>query len=710
MRSWLSLAVLAVLVLWSGPGAPAASEWSEPVTDADLRPPEGTVETPSSPATDRRSTSSAQAPERAPAGQELCEMAARPHGSADLNVTYRYRRLPDRRGTVGVTMRIPETPGVESASVAFGDAISVVSTTNLTRNGSAYEWTGERAAEVTYRLAVDWTYAGRSTESWTLVEHRSPSVDTEPGVERRERLHVVGEGYVGNRTVLLGDHEVYDRRADGQTIEVVVPDSVSLLYGPNRTADALANASRALRIGARDDTLHAFATPEIETEADFLVQPGFALDGSTLLVDADSELDVWTHEYVHTRQAFSDAERLQWLTEASAEYYGWLLSIRQGYDGWGALRGVLSSARGDESVLGDPETWSGESDYRKGALVLAALDRAVRTATDGERTLQDVLRRVNGAGTDPTLETLVDAVREVGGTDAAAAAERYVTTNATPAYQPSRDRLAADYGYAAPRVQKRVVDVSAVGPNYTRRLDPSVTPRLAPDESLRVTARVRNAGDADGIAVVAPRVSDRDGELTRVDEPWVGRVRAGQTVIGTATHRFDQPGTYELGSALPNGVAVVPDRGTAAAVTGLNATRNRTTDDRVTIAVTVRNDGDRRTFVRRPVVVDGRRVATVALAVDAGAIRTVIRSVAVGDRSSAQITVGAASATVAAPATDPQQLTDPQQPTDPQPTNRPSVATDASGTERGRLPSPVLAALCVFAVAGLAGLWLRSRR
>jgi hypothetical protein len=607
-----------------------------------------------------------------------------------VNVSYTYRRLPEHRGVVGVTMRLPATAGLDPVRFTFDEAFTVTETANLTRTGAAYTWTGETAATVVYRVPVGFSYTGTVGETWTLVEHRGPSTTADAAVTFHPTISVTGEGYVGNRTVLLGAHDVYTRTAAGEQLRLVVPEGVSLLYGPTRTVEALAAASRALRIGGRAAVVHAFATPEIETEASFLVQPGFALSRDTLLVDADSDLDVWTHEYVHTRQAFSDTERLRWLTEATAEYYGWLLSIRQGYDGWTALQGVFGGARDDDSVLAAPESWNAESDYRKGALVLAVLDREIRAATDGERTLQDVLRRVNAAGQQATLARLLDAVRAVGGPAVAATADRYITTAATPAYDPGRDELTASYGYASPQVETRVTAVAAAGPNYTRPLTPSGVVRIGRPETLRITTRVRNTGDATGIVAVAPRVTEREAALARVDRPWVGPVGPGETVTRTAAHRFDDPGTYEVGSAPSFRVLVVPARDTAS-VTDVTVNRSRTTETRVVADITVRNTGDQRMFAEYPVVLAGRQTTTVALVIDAHSARTVTRAVGTVDGPSAPLTVGGAETTIQ------------------RRTGTTSTPTSTS-TARGRPVATVGGLLGVFVLLGLVVVWLSAGR
>ena len=570
-----------------------------------------------------------------------------------LNVTYTYRRLPEKRGLVGVTMGLSATEAVDRVRVAFPEVSTVVNAEGVTRNGTGYEWTGERPAEIGYRLRIDWSYVGNSRDSWTLLEHLPPTIRTERMVETEETVAVAGDGYVGNTTVVLGAHRVYRRQVRDGTVALVVPDNRSLRYGPHRTVGALANVSRSLEIGARDEVVHAFATPQIRTEATVLEQDGFALDGNTVLVDADAELAAWIHEYVHTRQAFSNAERLRWLTEGSARYYEWLLAAESGYTGWGPLRGVLADGGNDDSVLAAPGTWEGETDYTKGALVLATVDREIRAATDGERTLADVLRRINGEDTAPTVETFVQAVREVGGPKAAAAAERYATTPAVPEFRPTTEDLAAVYGSPAPEIQRRVVGRSAVTENRTRQFDGVGQVPLRPGETFRLTVQVTNTGGVRGLATVRPRLSTARLGGDYLDTTWVGWVGPNGSVTRSATHQFDRPGFYDV---TWNGeryeVRVAPERGTAR-VAGLNVTASRTDEGRLAVDATISNDGERATFAAFPVTVDGRRVSTAALIVDGGERNTVTVHVDARAPGPTVVGVGASNETVdfAAPST-----------------------------------------------------------
>jgi hypothetical protein len=629
-----------------------------------------------------------------------------------LNASYTYRRLSDEQGVVEVTMRVPATPGIDHVRFDFQEESTVVTTENVERNGTVYEWTGEAPATIVYRLRIDWSYTGNARASWTLLEHLPPTIRSETAVDTSETIAVAGTGYVGNGTLLLGAHEVYRRQVDGQTIQLVVPGSRSLRYGPTRTVNALANASRSLEIGARDETVHAFATPKIRTEATILEFDGFALDGNTLLVDADAELAAWIHEYAHTRQAFSTAERLRWLTEGSARYYEWLLAVESGYADWGDLRGVFRKAANDDSVLAEPDTWGAESNYAKGALVLATIDREIRTATDGERTLEDALRRINGEDTAPTVERFVRAVRDVAGPDAAATAERYVTTRAVPEFQPDTEALEVVYGYTSPRIEGQVVRTSVVGADGTRKInstDGQIPMGLS--ETFRLTAQVENTGDARGLAAVRPRLStDRLGG-DYVDTTWVGWVGPNESVTESVTHRFDRPGGYTV---LWNGVRYdvrVAPRGTASVVE-LTVTDVQADGGRAVVEATVRNDDNRPTYAVFPVTAGGDRVSTTRTVLEGGGTRTVTLRVDVAPSAPTTVEVGTASTTVGGSGTRDVTTTEATaesgSPTTPG-TEPGTPTTDPEGERSGIGSRIILAVVAVISTAGL-WRWTRQRR
>jgi hypothetical protein len=251
------------------------------------------------------------------------------------------------------------------------------------------------------------------------------------------------EVVIGNATLFYGSHTEYDRRANGTTFRLVVPDGVTL--GPAREdlLAALAGAGRTLTIGGRNDEVIVVAmenTPQLAATG-----LAGATIGNAYWARADGSLasthNVWLHEYVHTRQRFADrSQEMEWFVEASAEYYAARLSHDLGSVDDLQYEWELKSRRASasDSVLADPMSWEQPNvPYRKGALVLAALDARIRERTDGQHTLEDVFRRLNGDGERLTYPRFVEAVVTVSDDPALADwLDRYVRTGAVPTYHP----------------------------------------------------------------------------------------------------------------------------------------------------------------------------------------------------------------------------------------------------------------------------------
>jgi len=87
---------------------------------------------------------------------------------------------------------------------------------------------------------------------------------------------------------------------------------------------------------------------------------------------AGTAADVWTHEYVHTRQAYRTEASGQWITEASATHYAALFALDRGAADFDAFERTLARGAREpdaSAVLSNPTTWDGHADYTKGALV-----------------------------------------------------------------------------------------------------------------------------------------------------------------------------------------------------------------------------------------------------------------------------------------------------------------------------------------------------
>lgn len=256
---------------------------------------------------------------------------------------------------------------------------------------------------------------------------------------------IATEGTVlANAMVFQGSHTEYERTAgDGTTFRLVVPEGTRLGPARERLLDALSNASRELDTGGGNREVIVVALADTPGATEFGLAG--ATVGNAYWARAGSPLEsvqnVWLHEYVHTRQRFADRDRgMEWFVEASAEYYAarlaYELDLVSGleYEWEFKSRRVTAS----DSTLAEPATWKRPTvPYRKGALVLAALDTEIRNRTDGEHTLEDVLRRLNRDDRRLTYSRFVATVVTVS--DAPELEDwldRYVKGSATPQYEP----------------------------------------------------------------------------------------------------------------------------------------------------------------------------------------------------------------------------------------------------------------------------------
>ncbi|WP_433630443.1 glycyl aminopeptidase [Halomicrococcus sp. NG-SE-24] len=318
---------------------------------------------------------------------------------------------------------------------------------------SGYRWDGETASpSMTVETSVD-AAAGSgdsegseyaATDAWTLVPTPKLAVAWLPadGSEWRyrrplqresypKRVEFVEAGVLGGSFLYVGQYEEYTRRADGQRFRVVVAANATPATKPPEALDALAAASRRLPGESPDDVL-AFVLP------DPIRRGGFAAAKTDeFWVHEDAELsdpsNLWVHEYVHTRQSFSLETRMQWFREASAGYFAANASMRQGRVERATVARTLRGKAFADATLSKPSTWSShEVPYYRGPLVLWALDRRIRQATDGDRDLRDVFDRMNRQKGAMSYADFERIVADVAGRSLDAWLERYVTTTERP--------------------------------------------------------------------------------------------------------------------------------------------------------------------------------------------------------------------------------------------------------------------------------------
>jgi hypothetical protein len=378
-----------------------------------------------------------------------------------IEQSIRLHLTPSEAGRIDVTVTYDVPEELTSLRVQLPDGATDVTSESFTESSDGYEWDGDTdPAELRFTIPANRSstgahsdgprerdVAGRSTQdtysfvdagSWALVT--VPQLGTEwswrnaRDVTLTEDVAVDGEGSTGGEMAYLGSVEVHTRTANGQTFTLAVPERASMSESPGDVLDALSVASNQLRVGERDAEIWITAAPR---DAEWIAQ-GIEYGGSDFWVVANAPLDVpgnvWLHEYVHTRQAFTTASSARWTTEATADYYAALLALEAGDIGFEAFRTYLG--RGDDdpwrdAVLARPETWARGANYVKGSLVWGELDRRVRLETNSSATMTDVLWRLNQQNDQVSNDDVLAALADVSSNEVAGVGEQYTETPST---------------------------------------------------------------------------------------------------------------------------------------------------------------------------------------------------------------------------------------------------------------------------------------
>ena len=605
----------------------------------------------------------------------------------------------DETGTVGVTTRAEIPDRVTELRVtllsANGDAVEADGferADDAAPGESAWEWDGETptpsltyatnanvtveesgplAARGTYRFvdAGEWAVvrAPRTSASWSYTGR----YDGQVGLTRENAVD--GEGVASQAMAFLGPYDERVREDDGQRYRLIVPEAADTEASPEEVFGAFESASTALRVGARDETVFAVAAPTDGVE--WSVR-GLQVGDADLWVrdgePAGTAADVWTHEYVHTRQAFETDASGRWITEASATYYAALLALDRGAADFEGFERTLARGGRDpdaSATLADPGTWEGNPDYTKGALVAGEIDRRLRVATDGSASLATVLRDLNAAGGPITNENVLDAVETAaaGGTDDGTAAairaeaERLTTTRDAPETW-GRDAHAEAFGETPAQVGYALAEGGVTATGEYRDRPVAVGPvELVAGERLTVAVDVTNTGGVAGEYDLSLAV-DGESVATRA-----GTVDAGAATTERFEHAFSDRGTYAVrvgGERL----RVVVSEPAPPSVRDVSVDADRVTaGESVRVTATVGNDAELPAGGDVEFRVDGETVETASVRLDTGAEESVGRNLTLGGSGDSggigggdrEVSVsvagpaGAASTTVAVEGADP---------------------------------------------------------
>lgn len=555
-----------------------------------------------------------------------------------IEKSVRLHLTPSEAGRIDVTVTYDVPEELTSLRVQLPERATDVTSESFTETNNGYEWDGNTdPAALRFSVAVNrsgnavrssgpqGTYSFVDAGSWALVT--VPQLGTEWGwrnardVTLAENVTVDGEGSTGGEIAYLGPVETHARTANGQTFTLVVPERASMAEAPADVLAALTAASDQLRVGERDSNVWVVAAPGDSR----WVARGVEYGGSDFWVVADAPLDnpgnVWFHEYVHTRQAYTATSSGQWTVEAVADYYAALLALEQNRIGFDSFSDYLGRGADDpwaDAVLARPETWTYGANYVKGSLVWGELDRRVRLATNSSHSMTDVLWRLNQQDDAVSNDDVLAAIADVSSERVANTGERYTETR-TEVDVWSRFEHRRAFSTEPAQMEYGVAGYRVTGPFRNESFE--TLPALYVGETLAVDANVANTGGADGEYAVTLALG---GDVLAVAN---GSLRPSESTAVSLDHEFAETGTYNLSLGRGSTGAAVdqPPEPRVSAVSVSSDSGN--SSDEVTVTATLSSTADAPAAGPVDVTLDGETVASLDAALAAG--ESVTRSVTI---------------------------------------------------------------------------------
>ena len=641
-------------------------------------------------------------------------------GENTLTRTTTFALRPSEPGTVRaeVVFSIPDQV-VELETGVPGDATVVARDGFRAVGDGNYSW-DERTARpsITLSLQVNrtGTYHQRpaatgerglmfaATSDWAIASVPSApvwwsSLRREPPVSFARETAVEAAGVAGDRMAYLGPHTSRTQTIDGQEITLVVPEAARLEVAPDAIFESLSTAATGLPASPVPESL-VIAAP---TAVDW--GPYGLADGSDTWVRADQSLDVpgnvWIHEFVHLRQDFRTTAETRWIREGMPEYYAALFTLEAGHIDFDEFATHLdrgTRSRYENSVLADPDSWTGLANYAKGALVYGDLDRRIRTASDGGAAAVQVFEAMNGHEGPVDQAFLMEQIAAVSDSETAGAFDRY-TTEPTPPSMWTIEAHDAAFRTAPPKlVVEPAGSVRIAGP-YRNRSVASI-PTLVPGEQVTIPVTVSNVGDGTGTYDLQ---LEADG---RPVANATGQVAAGEQVSVTLSYTTGATGTVDLALGTTTWTVTVTDPAVPVVET-LSTDRERVAvGERVRVSATIANPASVPAAGRLSLDLDGQSVERWAINLDAGESTGVTGAVVIPTAGAHRLELGNRSVVVDAVREDGASTT--SQRTSSQTPAATSTPTETTGT---RTPgfTVLLAVIAVFVLAGRVA-WKDGRR
>ncbi|MFP9191375.1 hypothetical protein ACLI4Q_06915 [Natrialbaceae archaeon A-CW1-1] len=345
---------------------------------------------------------------------------------------------------VRLVIQIPWLEFTETIGYTVAETENVQTVRSDDYNADEFVWSGGPNPKVTLKKDVKSTAfnsgpAGYLTDQTAFVGIPSTNLPfryrSSSPPPRRKKTTFDGEGYAGVSLAYAGSHKLSVQKVNDTEVAFVEPDEVKIDIDHEAAMDIFSEGERHLGgIRWNRDKQTNFIIPEHR------VGPGSA--GRGVGHDSWTGVQRWNldridnvpaHEYAHTVFGTFGLGEMYWLREASAEYYGYLISLNAKRGSFQEFLDTVRTERYANVVLSDVDQMRrGSGDYHKGAHVLAALDAEIRIRTDSQQSLLDVFDQERGS--DLTQYNEFEAtVTEVAGDESLSEwLNQYVRTPALP--------------------------------------------------------------------------------------------------------------------------------------------------------------------------------------------------------------------------------------------------------------------------------------
>jgi hypothetical protein len=345
--------------------------------------------------------------------------------TATAEVTQEYDLTPETPGSVRLHIEydIPDSFETFEETVYTGEQTVLTKQGFTLENSNTLRWDGETTDPyVELRLTINETvkssYNAVDVGEWAFFSPHPTDYD-------RANVSVTAASSsrsitYGDTMAFLGEQTTYERDGEKHEFGMAVPEAADTAVDPERVLEELDDASQLLDFGPGTtyDRIDVWVAPEP-------IRSGGAAVDDEFWVSADTDFraeSTYIHEYVHTRQDRidlvygDDAQATEWLTEATASFYGVFTNWQLGNDVSFRVLGAAARTTEPGTVLANRSTYDGESPgYGQGQAVVAALDYRIREATDGDASFEEVMRRMgqhDGKVNVSDLERIVEDVAD----------------------------------------------------------------------------------------------------------------------------------------------------------------------------------------------------------------------------------------------------------------------------------------------------------